>query len=486
MQCKRYSPIWVIALLLVAAMVTIVSIEAQEVTAAINGAVTDPSGAAIAGAQVTVTDVDRGTRFTAATGIGGNYSLPRLPVGRYEVRVENAGFQTAVKKDVTLVLNQVAEINFQLVIGNVGQTVEVTSAAPLLQTEQTQVNTVMETNAILALPLQSRNYQQLALLTAGAVTTSPASFNSGQTTFNSGRPDINGNREQANYYLLDGMDNNEFVDNNVAYSPNVDAINEFNVITNNPNAEFGQFLGGVISVSMKSGTNQLHGSVFEFLRNDKMNANEWSNNFTVQPNGQALPRQPMRWNEFGATAGGPIKKDKLFFFADYQGSRFDYPTSVVQVAAFTPQEKNLDFSDLGANLVYPGTSISMPGNLNNARHCATAQQMTQNTGNASPCIYISPVATQLLAALPTATITGTGNALNARRQFTNGDQGDMKIDWNASEKDHFSARYSQMKQVQVTTNSQAVLYSNGGTTNGNGDFPLFNGVMNYTRTIAPR
>ena len=165
MQDKRSSVMWAISLLLLAAMVSIVSIQAQEVTAAINGAVTDPSGAAIAGAQVTVTDMDRGTRFTATTSIGGNYSLPRLPVGRYEVRVENGGFQTAIKKDVTLVLNQVAELNFQLQIGNVGQTVEVSSAAPLLQTEQTQVNTVMETNAILAIPLQSRNYQQLALLT---------------------------------------------------------------------------------------------------------------------------------------------------------------------------------------------------------------------------------------------------------------------------------------------------------------------------------
>jgi len=485
MQDKRSSVMWAISLLLLAAMISMISIEAQEVTAAINGAVTDPSGAAIAGAQVTVTDMDRGTKFTATTSIGGNYSLPRLPVGRYEVRVENGGFQTAIKKDVTLVLNQVADLNFQLLIGNVGQTVEVSSAAPLLQTEQTQVNTVMETNAILAIPLQSRNYQQLALLTPGAVTTSPASFNSGQTTFNSGRPDINGNREQANYYLLDGMDNNEFVDNNVAFSPNVDAINEFNVITNNPNAEFGQFLGGVISVSMKSGTNHLHGDVFEYLRNDKMNANEWSNNFTVQPNGQALPRQPMRWNEFGATAGGAVKKEKLFFFADYQGSRFDYPTTIAPLAAFTPQEKNLDFSDLGGALVYPGTSISMPGNLNNARHCGSAQQMMQNTGSVTPCIYISPAAQQLMAAFPTATLTGTSNTLNARRSYTNGDQGDLKLDWNASQKDHFMARYSQMDQVQVNTNSQAVLYSTSNTASGNGDFPLYNGVMNYTRTISP-
>jgi hypothetical protein len=473
-----------ISLLLLIALVLTGPVLAQEVTAAINGAITDPSGAAVAGAQVTVTDLDRGTQFNAVTDASGSYSLPRLPVGRYQMKAASTGFQSAIRKDVTLVLNQVAVISFQLQIGNVGQTVEVTAAAPLLQTEHSQVNTVMESNAIVAIPLQSRNYQQLALLTPGAVTTSPASFNGGQTTFNSGRPDINGNREQANYYLLDGMDNNEFVDNNVAYSPNVDAIQEFNVVTSNPNAEFGQFLGGVISVSMKSGTNQFHGSLFEFLRNDKMNANEWSNNFTVQANGQATPRQPMRWNEFGGTIGGPVRKNKLFFFADYQGSRFDYPTTVSTIAAFTPQQKGLDFSDLGGKLVYPGTTLPMPGNLNNARHCTTGQQMLQNSNTGSPCIYISPVGQQLLAALPTATVTGTSNALNAKRSYTNGDQGDIKVDWNITDKDHFSARYSQMHQVQVNTNSQAVLYSNGAT-QGNGDFPLFNGVLNYTRTLSP-
>ena len=118
------------------------------------------------------------------------------------------------------------------------------------------------------------------------------------------------------------MENIEFVDNNVAYSPSVDAIQEFNVITQNPSAEFGQFLGGVVNVSLKSGTNAYHGTLFEFLRNNVLNANEWANNFTDTPE-----RRELRWNEFGATLGGPIIKNKLFFFADYQGSRYDTPAS---------------------------------------------------------------------------------------------------------------------------------------------------------------
>ena len=127
-----------------------------------------------------------------------------------------------------------ARLDFQLKVGDVATSVDVTEAAPLLQTDSTQVSTVMDAHAIASLPLETRNYNQLALLTPGAVTTSPGAFNTGLATFNSGRPYINGNREQANYYLLDGIDNNEFVDNNVAFSPSVDAIQEFNVITNNP------------------------------------------------------------------------------------------------------------------------------------------------------------------------------------------------------------------------------------------------------------
>src|SRR5262249_20959559 len=235
--------------------------------------------AAIAGATVTVKDVDRNTTWSTKTNEEGVYNFARLAIGRYDLKVEATGFQAAHHVPFDLALNQTAKIDIALTLGPVSQQVEVTTSAPVLQTQTTEVSTVMESNAISNLPLQTRNYNQLALLVPGAVTISPASFNTGLKTFNAARPNLNGNREQANYYLLDGMENTEFVDNNVAFSPNVDAIAEFSVITNNPNAEFGQFLGGVINVTLKSGTNQYHGSVFEYLRNDFFNANEWSNNF---------------------------------------------------------------------------------------------------------------------------------------------------------------------------------------------------------------
>ncbi len=319
----------------------------------------------VAAATVAATDLDRGTTFSTVTDSAGAYNLARLPVGRYQVKVTSTGFDAAVQPKVELVINQVAKIDFRLKVGNVSESVEVTGAAPILQSETTTVGTVLQSDAITSLPLETRNYNQLTLLIPGAVTTSPGAFNSGQSTFNSGRPYINGNREQANYYLLDGMENVEFVDNNVAYAPNVDAIEEFNVITNNPPADYGQFMGGVISVITKSGTNTYHGDAFEFFRNDALNANEWSRNFSLDPAVSGSP-QKLRWNDFGGTLGGPIKKNKLFFFADYQGSRFDHPTTVGTINTFTCAENSLNFTDLGVALHYPGTNVPMPANLNHA------------------------------------------------------------------------------------------------------------------------
>ncbi|HLJ48319.1 MAG TPA: carboxypeptidase regulatory-like domain-containing protein [Bryobacteraceae bacterium] len=445
----------------------------QEVTAAITGQVTDPTGAPIANAKVVAKDTQRGTVWTAQTNELGFYNLPRVPVGNYQVTVEAQGFQTAVHPPFDLSLNQTARLDFPMKIGAVSTQVEVTSSAPLLQTDTTQVSTVMESSSIISLPLETRNYNQLALLTPGAVTTSPGAFNTGQTTFNSGRPYINGNREQANYYLLDGMDNNEFVDNNVAYSPNVDAIQEFNVITNNPNATFGQFLGGVISVSTKSGTNQYHGNVFEFVRNDALNANEWANNF------QGLPKAALNWNEFGGTFGGHIKKDKLFFFGDYQGSRFDQPATVNHITTFTSQDLTANLSDVpNISLHYPGTTVAMPADLTKATICGAGQKMGVN-----PCITgISPTALKIMGALPKAgSSAALNNADNSVNTFIHGNQGDLKMDWNASEKDHVFARYTQQHIENPTVNSQPLLY------NGTGDnvFPLWNGVIDYTRTFTP-
>ncbi len=327
---------------------------AQQVTAAITGQVTDPTGAPILGAKVTATDLERGTEYPTTSNADGYYRLPQVAVGKYTIKVENAGFQAATQSNVTLQMNQVAKLDFQLQVGNVQTTVEVTASAPVLQTESTLLGQVIDSRTNTTLPLATRNYVQLTLLTAGSVHPDPSSFTNGQTTSSSGRPYVNGNREQANNFILDGLDNNQVSDNLVGYAPSVDAIQEFNEITQNAPAEFGNFMGAIVSTSIKSGTNQYHGDAFEFLRNDKLNANSWSNNF------EGSPRAKLRWNEFGATLGGPIKKDKLFFFVDYQGQRFDTPTSIGATSLMTAAERSGDFSALlpGVQLYDPLTVVN--------------------------------------------------------------------------------------------------------------------------------
>ncbi len=447
-----------LALLLVAAPA-----KSQEVTAGINGQVTDPSGAAVAGVKVTAKDLDRGTTFPTTSDSVGRYNLPRLPIGTYEVRVEDAGFQVAVKSPVVLVLNQVAKIDFQLAVGNVNQTVEVTSAAPILQTQTTELGTVLDARTNVSLPLATRNYNQLTLLAPGSVTTDPSEFTGAQTTFSSGRPYINGNREEANNYLLDGMDNNQVSENDVGFAPSVDSIQEFNLITQNASAEFGNFMGGIVSVSTKSGTNQFHGVAFEFLRNDQLNANQWSNNF------QGIARPLLRWNEFGGGVGGRIIKDKLFFFADYQGSRYDQPATGGGFSVFTAAERLGNFSAISQQLYNPYSSLTNSGR-------------TPFAGNQIPITLFSPTALAILnSPLYPQPINGNliNNQVNFSHTYTNSDQGDIRIDYAATEKDHLFGRYSQQNVVNPGTNSQPLLY------NTFNNYPLYNGVMGYTKTFSP-
>ena len=280
----------------------------QDVTATITGTVTDPSGAALAGVTVTAKEIDRGTIWTAQTNEAGIYSLLRVPIGKYGLKAEMKGFKTAVRPSLTLDLNQTARVDFKMAMGQVTETIEVTSEAPLLQADSAAVSTIIDAATNEALPLATRNYVQLTLLSPGAVTPNPSSFNTGDNVGNGGRPFINGNREQSNNFLLDGLDNNQVSDNLLGYTPAPDAIQEFNLITQNASAEFGNFQGGIVSATLKSGTNQFHGDVWEFFRNDILNANSWQNNLT------GLPKNKLRWNMFGGTVGGPIKKNKLFFF----------------------------------------------------------------------------------------------------------------------------------------------------------------------------
>src|SRR4029077_17749282 len=325
----------------------------QEVTASFTGSIVDPSGAAVVGATLTAKDKDRGTTYEAKTNDVGVFSLLRLPVGTYDLQVEAPGFQTAVYHSVILVLNQTARVDFQLKVGQANESMEVTSLAPLLQTDSVQLSTVMDADSNVNLPLLSRNYIQLTLLAPGSVHPDPSTLNSGNDPLSASRPYINGNREQANNFLLDGMDNNEVSDNLVGYTPSVDAIQEFNIITQNASAEFGNYQGGIVSATVKSGRNRFYGNLFEFFRNDKFKSNNAANGWTKgvvadegslghAADGTGLIPE-LRYNQFGATFGGPIVKDKLFFFLDYQGIR-QVTADSDGAQVLTPAMKGGDFS----------------------------------------------------------------------------------------------------------------------------------------------
>ena len=464
----------------------------QEVTASITGTITDQSGAAVPGATVTATSQERGQSYTAVTNDSGLYRIAQLPVGLYALKVEKAGFAQVSFPPFVLTLNQVARLDAAMKVGKTSETVEVTGAAPVMETETTQVDTIMNAKTNDNLPLASRNYVQLTLLAPGAVSTDPSSFNNGNNTAGyGGRPLINGNREQANNFLLDGMDNNQVSDNLLGYTPAPDAIQEFNLITNNAPAEFGNFEGGIVNATIKSGTNAYHGDVWEFFRNDVLNANSWSNNL-VYP---ALPKDKLRWNMFGGTFGGPIVKNRLFFFADFQDQRFDIPSSSSTNTVFTAAERTGDFGILctgnggafasgvcqgpasAVQLYNPCQSFSAP--CTPSSPAATTRQPFPN--NVIPGVMLSPVASALFASslYPSAINTGLQhNAVNTSNSAFNVEQGDLKIDFKATQKDNISYRFTRAYQNNPSNNSQELLGDSYATT------PILNTVGDWSRTIG--
>jgi len=478
----------------------------QEVTASIVGTVTDSSAAPIKGASVKATDTERGTVWTATTNETGSYNLLRLPIGSYGVRVTAPGFQSAVHPPFTLELNQTARVNVQLKVGKVSETVEVTAGAPILQTEDAQVGTVMDSNSVTNLALESRNYIQLTLLSPGVVTTDPSTFNYGSQTAEGannggGRPYINGNREEDNNFLLDGVDNNQASDNLTGYTPSPDAIGEFNLITQNASAEFGNYAGGIINATIKSGTNSYHGDVFEFLRNDFFNANKWENSPFVSGISGGLPTPKLRWNIFGGTVGGPIIKNKLFFFGDYQGVRRDLPASSGEITVLTSNEVGGNFGTVPTQLYNPCAAGT--GGTSGVQ-CSILAPASRPvfSGNVISPSALDPAFTALVTSslYPHAATTlgnGFGAAVNTTNNQYNTDQGDIKIDYIISNKDHINARYSKADEFDPGTNSQPLLgnslseaWLNNGSVNWDHSFSssLLNEVRfgkNAIKLIAP-
>ncbi|MBV8674273.1 MAG: TonB-dependent receptor [Acidobacteriaceae bacterium] len=445
----------------VACLCTCLSAYGQQITAAITGTVTDAAGAVINGAAVTVTDTEHGTVYSAKTIDGGIFNFPHVPIGTYTVRVEAAGFETAVQSGITLVLNQTARLGFKMKVGAVTNTIQITGEAPQLQSDTTQVSTLINSRAVTNIPLATRNYVELTLLSPGSVHPDNSQFNNGDNTANGARPYINGNREQSNNFVLDGMDNNQTSDNLLGFTPSPDSIAEFNLITSDAPAEFGNFQGGIINASIKSGTNHFHGDIWEFFRNDVLNANQWENKFAGP--GHELPRPTLRWNMFGGTIGGPILRDKLFFFADYQGQRFDHPATSNFITVFTNAERGGDFSQISTQLVNPTTKQPYPNN-----QIPLAQENIVAKNLFASSFYPTPINDQPI-----------NNAINVFTQAYNADQGDIKVDYNVSEKLRFSGRYSQAYQNDPSSNSLLIL-GNGFT-----HAPIHNVVGTLTYTFTP-
>jgi len=394
---------------------------AQTGAASITGLLVDQSGAAAPGVTVTATNQATNVPYTAISNAAGNYSITSVPVGTYVVKAELSGFKTSTTKPFQVEAKQIARLDLKLELGSLEDKVEVTAEAPVLQTESATVGEVISGETLQSLPLNGRNAGQLALLVPGAITVNPRGFTSiGSVNLN--RPFVNGNREQTNNYLMDGLDVNETIDNRISYQPSPDALAEMSVETNNYAADVGNVAGAVISNVLKSGANQFRGNVFEFYRNSDFDANTWENNRS------GAPRQERKQHIYGATLGGPIVKNKLFFFANYQGSRQDAPGFGTQSVAPEAWRRG-DLSSVTTPIRDPLTGLPFPGNQ-------------------IPVSRFSPVARALLGdtanyPLPNRTVSGvTGNFVGETLLTTRANQGDVRLDWNASANDKLFGRFS--------------------------------------------
>jgi hypothetical protein len=459
---------------------------AQQAAGAITGNVVDSTGAAIANATVVARDVDRGTVWKTKTSGAGVYNLPQVAVGNIELKVEAPGFAAQVHNPFSLVVNQVATVDFRLSVGAASSTVEVTTAPPLLQTDSTEMSTLLDANAVSNLPLASRDINQLTLLAPGVISPNIFAFQSAQTTFGTGRPYVNGAREQDNNFTLDGMDVNQADNNDVAYVPSPDAIQNFNIITSNAPADYGNYIGGVIVETTKSGTNQFHGSVFEYFRNTILDANSWqdkANAFLVDvgPVG-TLPRPVLQWNEFGGTLGGPIVKDKLFFFADFQGMVNNTPRTAQTNTVIPTSQSGFVTGDFSSLCTSQGASF-VDGVCSNPTLQLYQPAAGVSPSNRQPFLNNQvPVSSKVASAIIASPYWKQQEEQNTyyTNAYIHAWQGDLKIDWQASPKDHISGRYSQMYTINETGYGTDEL-----TPNVTREYPLKNAVLTWDRAFTP-
>src|SRR4029077_5543757 len=307
---------------------------AQSTGGRIRGRVTAPHGGAVATATVTLVNEATHATRVVQSGENGEYIFIEAPVGTYEIDATIQGFKKYVRKGVALDLNQVITVDIALQIGAASESIEVTGAPPVVDTSSTQLGAIVNDRSSTQLPLNQRDVYQLLQLQPGVQSQLGNDLFFGSDK--AGVVTVNGGRGRSNNYSVNGGDGNDLFVNGPAIEPSPDSIEEFRVITNSFDAEYGRNSGAVVNVVTKSGTNTLHGSFYEFFRNDVLNAHK----FTFQ----AAPKEPFKLNQFGGTLGGPIRKDKSFIFGSYEGRRKVQGINSIPVTVPTGANENGDFS----------------------------------------------------------------------------------------------------------------------------------------------
>jgi hypothetical protein len=401
---------------------------AQAVYGSVFGTITDRSGAGVSGAKLTATSIQKGTTFEATTNETGNYNLNHLIPDQYDVRVEMAGFRVAQSTGIQVYADQATRVDARLEIGEAHETSTVSAEEiPLFKTDRADVATTFSEKEVKQLPLFDRNFTSLELLTPGAVKL-PWQHTQAENPQGGIQIMVNGQHFSGTSYQLDGTDNRDPLLGIIVINPTLESVTETKVTTQNYDAEFGQALAGVVTVQTKSGTNNLHGSAFEFRRTGWGQAR---NPFT-QPLDRPLPA--IKWNQFGGSIGGPFVKNRLFFFSDYQGTRrsngasvrLNVPTALVRSTCFDAAVAFCDLSEYPETLFDPTT-----GN--------------QFINNQIPRNRISPQAVNLLELLPAPNVSGaeiTQNFIGSGAETFNDDAFNVRLDLNATKKLKVFGRYS--------------------------------------------
>jgi len=408
-----------------------VGLSAQQTTGSIRGTVTDPSGALIRDGAVTARQFETGLVRNTTTDRSGNYVLLELPVGHYSLHVAAKGFQEYVQDGITLNVNETASVSPRLAVGSEKEQVLVSADAELIEPTVTSMGKVVQQRELEDLPLNGRNFSQLGLLQPGVVPLTPGIAEAGGSLRNGQGYAVNGQRPESNNFLIDGANNFNGVDGGFVLRPPVDAISEFRIITHNANAEFGNALGSTTNLITRSGTNQVHGTLWEFLRNDAVDANNYF----------AQTQEPLKQNQFGAAIGAPIKKDKAFVFGFYEGFRNRQGESALTTVPSLMQ-RNGDFSELC-------TEGFTAGFCNNPQHqLFNVFANAPYPNNQVPQSQINSVSQNLLSFFPLPN-AGT-NLLSTTQTLRNdSDQFGIKVDHYLTSRDTLNFRYmfNQLSQL---------------------------------------